>query len=1016
MPVKDALSLLSGFLTSQTRLAVTRLRDPAISPSPAENSSGVFTGFFISPAGHLLTAFHPLKHKLWDVGSPAKFELELDFDAAREAGDSRPGPLRVVAVSKPGWSDFKADWAALKLAYEPDAYLPIAAPGHLQPPHVDLCSDVRAYGFTEDQPDVPSLGAYQGQYARNFPQRSQFRMGLVDRGPGQSGGPVIDLRSRTVIGVVSGLYQSRELLTADAALIDQTTLAGLGQEVGLPQLADDWRLYAAQHLSSHLTEFELLATEHTAPPLPAAYLHGRAISADGFATLAGGGACVFLHGPRGSGKTSLATEIVHELSERGLVDSVFWYDFDQAKMRSGDQLIPGLALHIMASQGAFEPLESYSLGRTDEDTAGTISALSTAVRHGRHALVFENVHFPLRDNQSEVLLLLERLVQAAAMGGSKVLLTSWDAPRDPLRLTSQAVEGLGGTEVDEFFRLYGLDLSAKELRYIREYATDIVCLEMFVRSPEWRRAVEAGQSLPREPAMLLSYWVGRYTKEHVPASALSILLALAVLGQPADYEALEEVSAAESFPETLDLLRMSPPLVKKEDAPAETYGAETGPTGRSWPSDLYSAHLNVRRAALAAVDKKRTVETHKRAGDLWERRRDFVSAGRHRLRSGNPEQALALVREHREAIIAAGRIDELEALARELLALSAGFEDGAYALHVVLASCSNIRGDYADATRHWSYALRHAGDNLSMAMLHNRRGDSHRLASEYRSAADDYKLATAAAGTSQAVAYRSELGRALLGLAKLARLRADYRQARQHYGDARDAFDECFDEQGLIETEFGLGEVNRLTRDWTDARNAYSNSLARSQQAGSTEREAYALWGIGEVQRLTEDYERAEKTHQRGREACIRVADTRSEGWALLGLAETYRASGAMDKALMFYEQARDRFLRTKSATEVAHATLGRCEAERPAGRIHLEQYDAAESTYREKGLRHCLVLCCLAKVAALRTAGRAGDGDAYLAEARQLALETGLEHELSVAASMLSDRAMTPFLPLNFP
>jgi len=1017
MSGSEVISVLNEFLTDRVRSAVVRLRDPDLDLSSPSGQPGIFTGFFVSPGGHLLTAFHPLKHRLWDTERRVELELDIEFDVTGTSGDPGAGPARVAAVCMPGWSNHRADWALLKLDYAPESYLPVAAAGHLRPPQVDLCSAVRAYGFTEDQPDLPNLGAYEGQYARAFPERSQFRMGFVDRGVGQSGGPVLDLRSRTVIGVVSGLYHRGELLTADAAVIDRATFARLDMEADLGKLAGDWRRLAAEYLSSHLTEFRLLAADRPPPQLPDTYLRGRGISRSILAALIEDREpVIFLHGARGSGKTSLAIEAVGELSDRGIVKSTFWYDFDQPKKRSGDQLIPSLALHMMMAQGAFEPLEKHAYGQVGDDNAETITALSAAMREGNHAFVFENIHYLDREQRTDTLLLLEHLSQAAWAGRSRVLFTSWDAPREPLRFTAHAVQGLSESEVSEYFHLYSLDLSPKALRYIREYADDIVCLEMFVRSPEWRDAIESGQDLPREPGPLLSYWVARYTKEHVAVSALPILLALAVIEQPAEYDALEAVSAVGNFHQTLDLLRTSPPLVMTGEGGTDKGAVDGRPTASGFAGEFYSAHLNVRRAVLAAADKREIVETHKRAADFWSDRRDFATAARHRLRSGDPDGALALIRDNRESIIAAGRLSDLEALANELLGRPLRSVDAPYALHIILASCSNIRGDYADSCKHWSFALRNPPDQLAAAMLSNRRGDSHRLASEYGPAENDYRQAVTMAAVHLSVAYRKEQGRAWLGLAKLDRLKGDYHEAREHYEAASDAFEECFDEQGLIETSFGTGEVTRLTRDWLGARQAYSDSLAKSRNAGNAEREAYALWGLGEVLRLTEDYAGAEATHRQGLEYCIKVSDTRSEGWALLGLAETDRATGALDRALAAYGQATDRFSRTKSDTEIAHSTLGWCEAERAAGRFHFDRYELAETTYRHKGLRHCLLLCCIAKAAALRMAGRAPDADACLDEAYHLALAAGLDHELAAVRSMLVDPAAVPSLPLNFP
>ena len=75
-----------------------------------------------------------------------------------------------------------------------------------------------------------------------------------------------------------------------------------------------------------------------------------------------------MHGARGSGKTSLAIEAVDGLLLSEIADAVFWYDFDQPKNRNGDQLIPALALHLMRTQGAFEPLEQFAYGGRGEHT------------------------------------------------------------------------------------------------------------------------------------------------------------------------------------------------------------------------------------------------------------------------------------------------------------------------------------------------------------------------------------------------------------------------------------------------------------------------------------------------------------------------------------------------------------------------------------------------------------------------------------------------------------------------
>jgi len=996
MPSPEIISVLNEFLTRRTLAATVRLRDPEFYSESVTNT-GIFTGFFVSSHGHLLTAFHPLKHQLWDIERPRKFELDVEFDLTGQSSQEMPSPIRVIADYKPHSSDFRADWALLQLDYDCNAYLPLAPAGF----QIELCTSVRAYGFTEDQPVVPSLGAYEGQYARRFPERSQFRVGFVNRGIGQSGGPVIDLGSRMVIGVVSGLYHKQELLTADAAVVNQGTFAHLDLDLDLGTFADEWRGQAAEYLSSRVSEFRLLAADQSMPQLPNTFLRGREVSDQLERELTVGGHSVLvIHGARGSGKTSIVVEAVEKLGQSGLTDAVFWYDFDQPKNRSGEQLVPTLALHLMKTQGEFEPLEQFSFGTTPD----TVAALVSALRRRPQALVFENVHYPLREDKKETLFLLEKLARAAAEGGSRVLFTSWDAPSDLLNFSEFSVRGLAETELSTYFGIYGLELSPRTLAYIGEYADDIVCLEMFVRSPEWRAAVEEGQPLPKEPDRLLSYWVTRYNKDHVPPTASAILLALAVLEQPVDLEMLQSVSGIDNFHGTLQRLRTSPPLVMTgEGTPGEDVG-------------MYSAHLNVRRAILATADTIQIARTHERAAEIWAHRSDFTAAARHHIASGDPGRALMLIRDNRETIIAAGKAVDLETLAKELLKRLRDTPDAPYALHIILASCSNIRADYADARRHWTFALRNPPDELASAMLLNRRADSCRLASDYLSATTDYQKAEQLTFANLTVPYRQELGRARLGLAKLNRLKGEYVQAREYYMSAHEAFEECFDDRGIIETSFGVGEVMRLLGDWTGSHEAYSQSLEEARGIGSAEREAYALWGLGEVLRLTEDYETAEAMHRGGLDLCVKVGDTRSEGWALLGLAETYRASASLDSARATYQHAIDRFIETKSTTEIAHATLGWCEAERAGQDIYLEKYEAVERTYREKGLRHCLLLCLISKAAALRTIDKPNDASKCIDEAGHIALAIGLERELQVISRMQRDKTAAPALQLNFP
>src|SRR5215467_2235972 len=179
MPAPDASFILDRFLQERVRQSVVRLSDPSLdTPS---SSGGYFTGCFLSQSGHLLTAFHPLKHQLFEPDRPVQFELRLEFDSTLNRFAPDATCFYVLANYEPGWSNFRADWAFLKIDFQAPSYLSVVYGGYMQSNPGD-CLELRAYGFSEDQPESPCLGAYEGQLARLFPERSQFRASFIDRG------------------------------------------------------------------------------------------------------------------------------------------------------------------------------------------------------------------------------------------------------------------------------------------------------------------------------------------------------------------------------------------------------------------------------------------------------------------------------------------------------------------------------------------------------------------------------------------------------------------------------------------------------------------------------------------------------------------------------------------------------------------------------------------------------------------------------------------------------------------
>lgn len=987
MTANRVQSLLTDFLARQARQAVVRVRDLS---DDAERS--LFTGFFISPDGHLVTAFHTVKSHAFDLPCEFDLRLESDIGVTGQHDSTSTSVIDTTARCEEGWCDPIADWAVLQVAFMPKAFLPVSAPHTLERTRDPLCAAVRVFGFTSLERGTPALGALSGEYLRPVPERRRFHVAFSVRSRGQSGGPVVDLRTQGVVGSVVGFRQD-EQLTADVAALDQTMLATLGLD--LADLARQWRVRAATHLCAEHPEFDMFSGEQFAPSLPEIRLTDRPLSREVQTSLLDGEQSVaYLHGPPGSGKTALALEIANTLREQRRADSIFWYDFEPHQHRFTVHLLRQLAVYILQQDSNFEPLQACLAAGFLNDQSDALTAVTTALNQGQHVLVFDNLQFAQHDDQDNTLALAAKITRSIRPGSSIVLLTSWNKPFSS-EYPVYKVDGLTGQEVERLALLHNVELPQNSAEWVSRFASDITCVEAFLRSPLWRDEVEVGRPQITEPIELQRHWLIRFLQP-VSASGRDILLALSVLAQPSPRELVEEVADVSRFAAHLDQLLTNPPLVRED-------------------TNQFHVHFNVARASLTTSDRHDIIAMHQRASLAYSNRGDYISSSRHQIESGDVEGAATQLFDARDAIISAGRVHDLEGLVEKLQPKLAGRRGMSPMLHALLASCSNIRGNYPAANHHWQLALRQAPIGAVAASLHNRQGDSHRLSSDYEAAQTAYELGTQAArGQTTDPAHR-ELGRAELGLAKLDRLRCSYAEAQHHYAESRMAFETIFDELGIIEADFGLGEISRLMGEWDAAITSYQSSLVRAQANGSVEREAYALWGVAEVHRLRGNHAMARQTHERGLELCIQVGDTRSEGWALLGLAETVRAAGDTGFERL-NEQAHERFKRTGSQTEVAHTILSASEAHRAAGRLDMTRYDEALATYQSKNLRHCVVIGLLCHAAALRSTKSGATAEQGLRTALRIANDCSLASERALAERMLAEPGYCPFPPLNFP
>jgi tetratricopeptide (TPR) repeat protein len=408
-------------------------------------------------------------------------------------------------------------------------------------------------------------------------------------------------------------------------------------------------------------------------------------------------------------------------------------------------------------------------------------------------------------------------------------------------------------------------------------------------------------------------------------------------------------------------------------------------------------------------------DDHRRAADRTLAESRFSAAAQHLLHVGEGERATALLYEHCDDELPAGRVDEVESLAMQIQRSV----PPDYRLDAILGSCDLLRGRYRSAESHWLAAIERVEAAPDKAALLVRLGDTYRLSSFYEQAREAYSEASALAGAGDGADLARQASSSGLGLAKLARLQASYPEAISHYEMAHASFEELGDPVGLMETDFGLGEVRRLLGDWNLAAASYEMSLDRALRAGNLERQAYGYWGVGEIERLHGDLGQARVHHRRGLELCSIIGDTRSMGWALLGLAETERETGNLERSDGLYREAQELFDRTRSATELSHVLLGMAELHRARGTADPSLYDQAATTYLDLQMSHCLAQCAIGKaLALLADSGTGAEVEENLASARRIVEQHDLarEREILSRLSRDSDREHLPVFQLNFP
>ncbi|WP_436521938.1 tetratricopeptide repeat protein [Actinoplanes sp. HUAS TT8] len=980
-------ALLDEFLAARVRDCVVRLRDPV-------HGGGVFTGFFVSPTGLLITAFHAVARRALDI--PADFALEL----SRDNRDEIPEPWRTVRVVwKDDWYDQAGDWAVLRIVHdEPHSYLPLRKHPVAQDPLPD-CAPLRIYGFTASDGGTPGIGSLNGEFLRLVPERRRLRVAMSIRGKGQSGGPVIDLRSHSVIGSAIG-FRDDERLTADTSVLDSALLSRLDTGEDFDALATAWRQEALQHLAANSSELMLASKNFAPPPLPRRFLAERAVVEQITRSMKEAPGVV-LHGAAGSGKSMIAAEVARGLPA-GADGRVFWYDLEVLANRSVERFLRTLGLYLLEKQGSVELIEECVSDGFAQDTQPAREIAAGLLRARPHVLVLDNIHNLRRLGQEDLLDILTHLASTAGRAGSRVMITSWDQEPEEWGYPVHEIEGFSGQETAGLLGLHDITVSESALRFIADLGKDITCVEQFVRSPGWRQAVEQGAYDTAEPAELLRHWLNRYLGE-IPQSARRILLSLAVLGGPEPTELVREVAKVGDFNAIVETLRHSPPLIRESES-------------------RLTVHSNVSRAVLATSDAEMISAARGDAADVYVAHKRFLGGARVLMEMNKPRStsaAVDLMFDNRDAIIGQGNARPMRHLIDGLLLnRQAVPESKIPRLHVIIASTLNINGEFTRAARQWEMALTLLDDKtVEAAATRNRYANTLRMASRYTEAKEQYEQASRIARALRTHNALRESGWANLGLGKLHRLSAEYATSVERYEAAGQDFETIFDRDGVIEVEFGLGEVRRLMGDWPGALEAYTNSLEQAQATDNLERQGYGLWGVAEVRRLTGELEEAHQSHREGLRLCQEVGDTRSEGWAFLGLAETARQSERFDEAEEFYAGALKRFTETGSGTEIAHTRMGVADLRRVAhGELPVGELEEILAVYSEKQLAHPRIQCQILLAMARRAEGKERKAKKLLTRTAKEAAALRLGTEEALARALADSPDQTPPITLNFP
>jgi formylglycine-generating enzyme required for sulfatase activity len=156
------------------------------------------TGFFITPDGYVLTAYHCIG----DFSPP--IEIETRFDGFVKAQLEKDKSLK----------DSQYDIAVLKVDYSPSHYIPL---GKISEQHIT--HEIVAMGYPAGhRSDSQNLGIYFGHISR-FNANNKIECDAI-KGQGQSGGPIYHYKTHRVIGLTVLGFEPNVMIAGLATRFD----------------------------------------------------------------------------------------------------------------------------------------------------------------------------------------------------------------------------------------------------------------------------------------------------------------------------------------------------------------------------------------------------------------------------------------------------------------------------------------------------------------------------------------------------------------------------------------------------------------------------------------------------------------------------------------------------------------------------------------------------------------------------------------------------------------------------